>query len=119
MFDRHFHGGTTYVPYEKTVTVTEKRAPTDDSIRLVREYEDKAWLAVKSAVSHKLEGIEANFITMQDMFHSQQKMIAFKFNGQVIKIEVKEEDSHREMVMAIADKITAEIMGAIMKGMTQ
>jgi len=31
-----------YVPYTKNVEVTEKRAPTDESIRLYKEMEEKA-----------------------------------------------------------------------------
>ena len=41
MFDNYTTGKshTEYVPYDKTIT--EKRAPTDDSIRLANEYKDK------------------------------------------------------------------------------
>ena len=34
--------GTNYVPYEKTVTVNENRAPTDKSIELLNEMQEKA-----------------------------------------------------------------------------
>lgn len=35
-------GRTQYIPYEKKVTIHEHRAPTDDSIKLVNEYQVKA-----------------------------------------------------------------------------
>ena len=41
MFDNYIvrKGSTTYVPYEKVVT--EKKAPTDESIKLLKEMEEK------------------------------------------------------------------------------
>jgi len=45
MFDT-IHNNTTsrteYVPYCKEVNVTEKRAPTDESVRLLNEFQEKA-----------------------------------------------------------------------------
>lgn len=40
----NYHDRKEYVPYEKTVTatITEKRAPTDESIRLLNEFQEKA-----------------------------------------------------------------------------
>ena len=40
MFDKSYitKGRTEYVPYEKSVTIIEKRAPTDESIRLLNEF---------------------------------------------------------------------------------
>lgn len=44
MFDRTTiqQGRTEYVPFEKTVNITEKRAPTDESVRLLNEFQEKA-----------------------------------------------------------------------------
>ena len=50
--NNYFSGRTSYVPYEKTVTVTENRASTDESLSLLNEIQEKA----KERV-HKIERI--------------------------------------------------------------
>lgn len=37
-----FNSEREYIPYEKTVTatITEKRAPTDESVRLLNEFQE-------------------------------------------------------------------------------
>lgn len=42
MFDTHHHHSTKHVPYEKKVTVTVNRAPTDKSVELLNEFQEKA-----------------------------------------------------------------------------
>ena len=50
---------TELVPYEKTVNVTEKRAPTDESIKLLREMEQKALNSVVDAIEVRTNIINA------------------------------------------------------------
>ena len=62
-----------YVPYEKTVTVTEKRASTDDSIRIFDEMEQKALKHLMSRDKLEFNGI---------------KLIAYFFNHMVMSNEL-------------------------------
>jgi len=42
MFDNYVVGRSEFVPYEKTITITERRAPTDKSVELLKEMEEAA-----------------------------------------------------------------------------
>lgn len=46
MFDRYEIKGTEYVPYEKSVTINEHRAPTDESIKIFNEIKAKAYESI-------------------------------------------------------------------------
>jgi hypothetical protein len=55
-------GGTQLHDHHHSTTVKEYRAPTDDSIRLAKEYEEKAWNAVAKRVLQDVPGFNAKFV---------------------------------------------------------
>ena len=90
----HTHSHTeTEVPYEKTVI--EKRAPTDDSIRLADEYLEKAKKQVMSVF--KLEpnalepGVHGNIFMFNENFLDGgiQYIVQFNLNGAPFEFEFK------------------------------
>ena len=87
MFDKTYvkgSGSTTYVPYEKTVTVTEHRAPTDDSIKIYKEMYEKSLKNIAEVLEIKnslVEGKVVRFI-QEDWTDSEQILVIFKINGQ-------------------------------------
>jgi len=50
MFDTHVHRAAPNYPQRIHTEITEQRAPTDDSVRLLREMEDKARDSVLFAI---------------------------------------------------------------------
>ena len=57
-------GGKEYVPYEKDVTIHEHRAPTDESVRLLNEFEEKA----RKNIIHKISVNENNLNAVSIIF---------------------------------------------------
>lgn len=61
----HFHSETKHVPYDKTVTVNEHRAPTDKSVELLNEMERKA----TENIIHKFR-VDSNLIKAAVIYYS-------------------------------------------------
>lgn len=59
MFDNIVHKRTEYVPYAKVVNVTERKAPTDDSIKMLKEMEEAVISKVVASV--KVDDNKVNF----------------------------------------------------------
>jgi hypothetical protein len=93
-----------------TKTVIEQRAPTDESIKLVREYEEKAWNAVKSAAVHPIAGINAEFLAVDRLVADRKLRLAFKINGISLHADVYGDAQMHTMYKAIAEQVTNEIM---------
>lgn len=91
MFDRTIiqQGRTEHVPYEKTVI--EKRAPTDDSIRIYEEVKEKAFKSIIDTIEINDNSFNVKGIVYDDD-HSMARICKFVFtiNGHEISGEVKE-----------------------------
>lgn len=62
-------GRTEYVPYEKSVTVHEHKAPTDDSIKLYEEIKEKAYNSIiRTLKSGDNELVKYDAIVYKDMY---------------------------------------------------
>jgi len=91
MFDKKIiqQTRTKYVPYEKSVTVTEKRAPTDESVKLLNEFQDKSLENLIKTVkisNNVVDGVLFLFQIQAACF--QRKFVfIFKINGVEYKIE--------------------------------
>jgi len=104
---KHYH--------TENVTITEKRAPTDESIRLAKDYEERIWKDVTRATVEDIKGIDAQFVAAELLYHDMSKHIMFKINGRPCRVRYEPRfsgDSHSVM-RDIAEKITAEILGQI------
>lgn len=76
--------GTTYIPYEKTVTIKEHKAPTDESIRHYEELKEKAYKNIAEVFDIKnniVEGKIVRFLT-ETYEDKEQILTIFKINGQ-------------------------------------
>lgn len=80
---------TEYVPYEKTVAITEHKAPTDESVRLLNEFQEKALKNLIKKVEIKdniIDGVL--FVFRYDLDPNMRRLIfRFKLNGQEYEIE--------------------------------
>lgn len=80
-----YMGGTQdrLVPYEKTVI--EKRAPTDDSIRLYEEIKTKAYKSIIDSMEVNDNLVNFKAIIFEDYLMDNLKCVyAIKLNGKVI-----------------------------------
>jgi hypothetical protein len=122
MFDNYIvrKGSTTYVPYEKVVT--EKRAPTDESIKLLKEMEEKVLQKIVEAYhieSNIMNGVV--FKTFKDPLNvKEQFIVVFNVNGKehIIKKYVEEKELLRggDAIMNIfADTIKDYLLGELLK----
>ena len=75
MLDNYYSSATEYVPYTKNVV--EKKAPTDDSIRLYGEFLDKAHKAILDSFIIKGSFLEAVVEIVRNPL-SQEKYILYK-----------------------------------------
>lgn len=92
MFDRiNIQSNTEYVPYDKTVTVTEKKAPTDDSIKLLNEFEEKARKNIIAKINIDENYLKAVAVAhWVDIMHDQIIFYGkFTLNGKEYRIEEK------------------------------
>lgn len=126
MFD-HFHitpsnNTTKYVPYEKTVTVTENRAVTDDSARLYGELLDKARASLldQFTVSSSLLGELQIQIHADLLGHSYLIFYSFLLNNENIYGKVKvpvyaldEMDNWPEVLHALSSAVSRNIIAKL------
>lgn len=100
-----------------TQTVIEKRAPTDDSIRLAKEYESKIWKDIECRVTENIPSINAGYVLSQESLHDRARHLFFKVNEQPVRIrfEYGDEIDRYAIMREIADKIAEEVMILLMR----
>ena len=110
-------------PSHISVTKTEKRAPTDESVRLLREMEDAAKGQVLAAVRVENTPVDGVLHVMRDTLSDVTHFACvFKVNGK--RMEARFEDKHRgsrqyiaigirdAIAEAIANELTANVLKA-------
>lgn len=115
MFDRNIN----HAPIYKHVDVkhTENRAPTDDSIRLLREMETKSLETIVNSTRVQNTHLDAVIHTMLDPLNSMKIYAAiFSLNGQKYRVDhkadmwEKEIDSMYKLRNLVAEEIANKIM---------
>jgi hypothetical protein len=100
MFDRiHVHP-TKHVPYEKSVTVHEHRAPTDESVRILDEMRAKAERDIAAVFITKDNSLADAAVLFQPVpggaGFEWAAAVAFKLNGR--EIVLHERMAHADLV---------------------
>jgi methylphosphotriester-DNA--protein-cysteine methyltransferase len=117
MFDRANYttigSGPTYV----TKTVTEHRAPTDESVRLLKEMEEKAREKIIDSFSVKDTHFECKFFQEMDMTTQEMKyVVIYSMNGKRRTVDVRVErdainlDTYKKLINAVAYDIAGAIL---------
>ena len=124
----------TEINYPSTINKVEKRAPTDDSIRLAKEYEDKITSKIIGNITFGNNGIDfpkGNAVIFEDDLRSWAYfvIISFRLNGkfferkmEISKLDImdaksgssSEVDQIRKIYKLFVDKISEEISKNIM-----
>lgn len=109
----HQEPRTEYVTRE----VHEHRAPTDDSIRLAKEYEAKIWKDIESRVTENIPSIDASYIISEESCHDRAKHLFFKVNGRPVRVrfEYEHKIDRNSIMREIAEKVTQEMMIVLMR----
>ncbi len=100
-----------------TQTVIEKRAPTDDSIRLAKEYEAKIWKDIESRATENIPSINAGYVLSEESCSDRARHLFFKVNGQPVRIrfEYDHQIDRAAIMREIAEKITQEVVILLMR----
>lgn len=85
----HHHHKVEAVAYEKKVTINEYKAPTDDSIRIFKELEQKAKDSVITSFRVENNVIKADVVVVQENLQqdSLRFVVKFKVNGNEYLVE--------------------------------
>lgn len=94
--------------YQNT-TVHEHRAPTDESVKLLKEYQEKAHEWAEQAVAVKLKGIEATVVQFEKCPWDQTWKMCVKINGRQLNLTFDEPQSQYEVVEEVKDAIAREL----------
>lgn len=92
MFNTYINKKTEYVPYEKTVTVNEHKAPTDESVRLLNEFQEEAkqnLLAKLHVNDNTFNHTALLFMNNPSILDEVQWIAKFQLNGKEIKLRGK------------------------------
>src|SRR4051812_2071854 len=77
----HIHNHKTeHVPYVKEVKITEHKAPTDESVKLLNEMQEKAKKNIIATIHIEQNYLKAIVIYTQDDVVSGRMKYAIKFN---------------------------------------
>lgn len=99
-----------------TKTVIQKRAPTDESVRLAKEYEEKAWKSVSDRVILDIKQIDAQVVYCEKSFEDRSKRLLFKVNGRKVDVRLDDgfdRDKHtifREVADAITQAVITQLL---------
>lgn len=115
----HTHSETTrLVPYEKTVH--EHKAPTDDSIKLLREMEEKSRKQIACALVAEENVVNGAVVQFHDAHDRFEKVcyVSFKLNGQQMEFKVPLDarvmmakvDAIDILYKALSHSITADLL---------
>lgn len=96
------------------VTVNEHRAPTDDSIRLAREYEEKAWQHVAQGAVQGLRGIEADALVVDQSPIERKVMLFFKLNGKPVRVTIPLDEWKDDPITALHKAVAHEVANLIL-----
>jgi hypothetical protein len=99
-----------YIPYEKSVTVTEKRAPADESVKLLKELELAAEAKLLERIPLKSNLFEGEIHIARDFANDGFiiKAIA-RINGELISDEIGVREWNEETATKLRDSFAKKL----------
>ena len=96
-----------YVPYEKSVVVTEIKSTTDESIRLAIEMEEKIMKSILKKISISNNVINFSAIKIENRFMDKQVYhILFRLNGKEFYMQILIDVMH--LILAMKEVIVED-----------
>lgn len=127
MFDTYVNRHTTeYV--DRNITVTEHRAPTDESVKLLNEMSDKALKNIVKTFSTTNNTLQATAAVYEDYRNEQRKFLCkFVLNGKENLLEVDiptweystPQQMIEELYTQICSKLAIELMQPLLAEMNK
>lgn len=112
-------GKTDRVPYCKEVNITEKKAPTDESVRLLNEMQEKAQRNIISTIRIEENCLKAIVVYFQDDIEKDRVkyQIRFNLNGKdhIIDGHINIFELGTELLMSGLDQRSGIIVKALYK----
>jgi hypothetical protein len=113
MFDTHVHRAAPNYPQHVNTQITERRAPTDESVRLLREMEDKARDSVLFAIRCDANPFKFRAIVWDDMStFTKMARINFALGEQEHDFEI---ELDRKLTHLTRENVMEEIKRAILE----
>jgi hypothetical protein len=127
MLDKHYHNSTTKRVTERVtenVVVNEHRAPTDESLRLLNEMQEKAMKNIVDRVILQDNVVNGISVLFEGTFDRVQ-YVKFNLNGRTITTEfrfsrmdaLKAQNSGKDPEQVIGELLCLEITKAVMEEM--
>jgi hypothetical protein len=119
MFDSYsLRAVTERVTENVNVNVTEKRAPTDESVRLLREMEDRAQARIVATTRVQDMGIDCVIHKMLDIANCETKYaVIYSLNGKKHRVDHVSNDLRAESRDEAARRVARELMTAMAEHM--
>ena len=111
MFNRTNYVTVKDGPMYVTKTTTEYRAPTDESVRLLKEMEEKAREKIIDSFTVKDNHFECKFFQEMDVTTQEMKyVVIYSMNGKKRTVNVRVErdviaDNYKKIISAVANDI--------------
>lgn len=119
--DIHVHMPTRTEYVTQSVKVEERRAPTDDSVRLLKEFEEEAREKIESSLNVGANGFECTIMTERE--HITDEVIAvalFKLNGISLRAKAsirgfdKRDKGPKGLAIALRDEVAKVIANELL-----
>lgn len=115
--DRHYHTHTSHVTSNSTVT--EKRAPTDDSVKLLKEMEKAAEnkLLSRIEINNTLLEIVAFEVSENVLDRGYKCLFVVKINGKIIEhaVDISKHNTPQELMQEVYRKISETFTEELLK----
>jgi hypothetical protein len=97
-------------PYVRhTTTIHEHKAPTDESVKLLKEYQEKAHQWAEEAIAHTLTNIEATVVQFEKVSWDRTYKLCVKINGRQYNFALDEPQSRYGIEEEVKDAIAREL----------
>lgn len=111
---------TNYVQRNSNVEVTVNRAPTDESVRLLREMESAAKQQVEKSITLANNDLQGVAHSMRDPLSCGTKVaLVFKLNGKQHRVDVFLDDfkhsNTEQKVTKMVESVSAYLAGSILQ----
>jgi hypothetical protein len=123
MFDTYLSGPGYRGPSSVNVSVTEKRAPTDESVRLLNEMQKKAEANLLAALHLDNNELKGMVHIYQDVLRaSKNVVVVFELNGKQVRHESKikewvpKDEIPGILVKELSQTIACELLSNVITG---
>ena len=98
------------VRHTHNTTINEHRAPTDESVKVLKEYHEKALQWASEAVFEKLEPISAEIAAFELQMVDNKIHICVNLNGRKVLMKMDQPYERFSMIKKLCETISHELV---------